>query len=92
MTFCYYLFSAQNPGLAETFFSQLEGGTGLTERNPVYLLRERLRTNSVGKAKLPLLEIIALFFKAWIAYRSGKPVKCLRWNNSGANPEKFPEI
>jgi hypothetical protein len=92
MTFCYYLFSAQNPDLAETFFKQLESGTALTERNPVYLLRERLRTNSAGKAKLPLLEIVALFFKAWIAYRSCKPVKCLRWNNSGANPERFPEI
>ena len=92
MTFCYYLFSAQKPDLAETFFNQLESGAGLTERNPVYLLRERLRTNSAGKAKLPLLEIVALFFKAWIAYRSYKPVKCLRWNNSGANPERFPEI
>ena len=56
------------------------------------LLRERLRTNSAGKAKLPLLEIVALFFKAWIAYQNGKQVKCLRWNNGGANPEKFPEI
>jgi hypothetical protein len=92
MTFCYYLFSAQKPDLAETFFNQLESGAGLTERNPVYLLRERLRTNSSGKAKLPVLEIVALFFKAWIAYRSYKPVKCLRWNNSGANPERFPEI
>ena len=92
MTFCYYVFSDQNPDLAETFFNQLESGAGLTQRSPVYLLRERLRTNSAGKAKLPLLEIVALFFKAWIAYRSGRPVKCLRWNNSGANPEGFPEI
>ena len=92
MTFCYYLFSAQKPDLAESFFNQLESGAGLTERNPVYLLRERLRTNSAGKAKLPLLEIVALFFKAWIAYRSCKSVRCLRWNNSGANPERFPEI
>ena len=92
MTFCYYLFSEQHPDLAKTFFNQLESGAGLTERNPVYLLRERLRTNSAGKAKLPLLEIVALFFKAWIAYRIAKPVKCLRWNNSGANPERFPEI
>ena len=67
MTFGYYLFSAQKPDLAESFFKQLESGAGLTERNPVYLLRERLRTNSAGKAKLPVLEIVALFFKAWIA-------------------------
>jgi hypothetical protein len=92
MTFCYYLFSAQKPELAEQFFTSLERGTGLTKDNPAYLLRERLRTNSAGKAKLPLLELVALFFKAWIAYRGGKPVKCLRWNNSGVSPERFPEI
>jgi hypothetical protein len=92
MTLCYYLFSAQNPELAEHFFERLASGAGLTKHDPVYLLRERLRTNSAGKAKLPLLEIVALFFKAWIAYRNGKPVKCLRWNNTGANPERFPEI
>lgn len=92
MACCYYFFSAQNPELAEQFFDRLASGAGLTKHDPVYLLRERLRTNSAGKAKLPLLEIVALFFKAWIAYRNGKQVKCLRWNNGGANPEKFPEI
>jgi hypothetical protein len=92
MACCYYFFSAQNPDLAEQFFDRLASGAGLTKHDPVYLLRERLRTNSAGKAKLPLLEIVALFFKAWIAYRNGKQVKCLRWNNGGANPEKFPEI
>ncbi len=92
MTFCYYIFSPQSPELAERFFDQLDSGTGLNEHNPVYLLRERLRTNSASKAKLPLAEIIALFFKAWGAYRNGKSVKCLRWSNSGRTPEKFPEI
>jgi hypothetical protein len=92
MACCYYLFSGQNSELAEQFFDRLASGAGLTKHDPVYLLRERLRTNSAGKAKLPLLEIVALFFKAWIAYRNGKQVKCLRWNNGGANPEKFPEI
>ena len=92
MACCYYFFSAQNAELAEQFFDRLASGADLTKHDPVYLLRERLRTNSAGKAKLPMLEIVALFFKAWIAYRNGKQVKCLRWNNGGANPEKFPEI
>ena len=92
MAFCYYLFSAQDPDLAEAFFKRLATGAGLSQYDAVYKLRERLRTNSAGKAKLPLLEIVALFFKAWNAYRNPKPVKCLRWNNSGINPEKFPEI
>jgi len=92
MAFCYYLFSAQDPDLAEAFFKRLATGAGLSQYDAVYKLRERLRTNSAGKAKLPLLEIVALFFKAWNASREPKPVKCLRWNNSGANPERFPEI
>jgi hypothetical protein len=92
MTFCYYIFSEQSPELAERFFNQLDSGTGLNEQNPVYLLRERLRTNSASKAKLPLTEIIALFFKAWGAYRNGKSVKCLRWSKGGRTPENFPEI
>ncbi|MCC6363120.1 MAG: hypothetical protein IT165_06315 [Bryobacterales bacterium] len=92
LTFCYYLFSAQNQDLTDRFFGQFESGTRLNQDNPVYILRERLRTNSISKAKLPLLEIVALFFKAWIAYRAGKTMKSLRWNNGGNNPEKFPEI
>lgn len=92
MAFCYYLFGKQNPDLAETFFSQLASGANLDKDSPIYRLRERLRTNAAGKAKLPIREIIVLFFKAWIAHRKGERVKCLRWNNSGTNPEKFPEI
>lgn len=92
LIFCYYLFSAQNQDLADRFFGQFESGARLTQDNPVYILRERLRTNSISKARLPLLEIVALFFKAWNTYRAGKPVKSLRWNNGGSNPEKFPEI
>ena len=92
VAFCYYLFSEQRPDLADRFFSQLASGANLDKNSPVYRLRERLRTNAAGKAKLPVREIVALFFKAWIAYRNNEPVKCLRWHNSGDNPEKFPEI
>ena len=92
MTFCYYLFSGQDPDLSDRFFKQLASGANLAQNSPVYRLRERLRTNAAAKAKLPIVEIIALFFKAWIAYRKGEPVKCLRWCNTGPSPEKFPEI
>jgi hypothetical protein len=92
MTFCYYLFAEQDHAKTEKFFAELLSGVGLTSTSPTYQLRERLIANRSAKAKLPLLEVIALFFKAWIAYRSGKQVRVLRWTTTGATPQAFPEI
>jgi hypothetical protein len=90
--FCYYLFSEQNLGLAESFFAQFADGADLSKRSPVYLLRQRLWQNSTAKAKLPLKEIIALFFKAWVAYRESRSIQVLVWRSGGDRPEPFPEI
>lgn len=90
LTFCYYLFSEQNETRAEEFFREFHSGTDLQPNNPVYVLRERLIANRTAKAKLPLLEILALFFKAWAAYRDSRPIKVLRWSQNANEP--FPEI
>jgi hypothetical protein len=90
--FCYYLFSEQDVEKCEKFFRDLSSGVGLDVTSPVYHLRERLNNNRNAKAKLPMLEIIALFFKAWVAYRDGKQVRVLRWSSGGATPEAFPEL
>jgi hypothetical protein len=90
--FCYWVFAGQDPGLAERFFEELAHGVNLSSDNPVYALRERLLADRRGKAKLPPLEIIALFFKAWIAYRVGRPVRKLFWRSDGPAPEKFPDL
>lgn len=93
--FSHYIFSRQDRPLAERFFHELQLGSGLSETNSVLHLRERLnanRTNPLGKGRLPDLYIVALFFKAWIAYKSATPVKVLRWRCDGPNPEPFPEI
>jgi len=58
----------------------------------VYHLRERLLADRRAKAKLPQLEIVALFFKAWLYYRDGRPLRKLFWKTDGPAPEKFPEI
>lgn len=86
--FCNYLFREQDPVMAERFMSELAGDQP-SQTSPAFHLRERLQNNWRAKAKLPLKELIALFFKAWIAYRDGKAVRCLKWN-SGAEP--FPQI
>jgi len=91
MACCYYLFSAQNSALAAQFFDRLASGAGLTKHDP-FTSYGAAAHQQRGKGQAAAPRNRALFFKAWIAYRSGKLVKCLRWNNGGANPEKFPEI
>ena len=90
--FCYYQFAAQNREVARRFFEELGYGVNLSLDSPVYLLRERLLTDRLAKAKLPQLEIVALFFKAWRFYRENRPLRKLFWKRDGAAPEKFPDI
>ena len=90
--FCYWAFAQQNRARADRFFDELEHGLNLRPDNPVYHLRERLLLDRRSKAKLPQLEILALFFKAWIHYRDGKPLRRLSWKSDGPSPEKFPSL
>jgi len=90
--FCFWAFAEQDRKLAERFFDELAHGLNLSQDNPVYHLRERLLSNRRSKAKLPQLELVALFFKAWLAYREGRPMRRLFWKNDGATPEKFPSL
>ncbi|MCC6392617.1 MAG: hypothetical protein IT167_18600 [Bryobacterales bacterium] len=90
--FCYYEFAAQNRDLAQRFYLELAHGLKLSPDNPVYHLRERLLADRQAKAKLPQLEIVALFFKAWMYYRENRPLRKLFWKSDGPAPEKFPDI
>lgn len=92
LAFCYHVFAERDATTAGRFFADLKTGADLSLGSPVRVLRERLGLNAMQKAKLPQLEVIALFFKAWQAYCKGKSVKCLKWNNSGKTPEPFPTI
>lgn len=90
--FCYWAFAQQDGTLADRFFDELAHGLNLSQDNPVYHLRERLLSNRRSKAKLPQLELVALFFKAWLAYREGRPIRRLFWKSDGPSPEKFPSL
>jgi hypothetical protein len=90
--FCWYVFAEQNRKLADRFFNELASGLSLSPTNPVYHLRERLLADRQAKAKLQQLEVVALFFKAWIYYRDDRPLRRLFWKSDGAAPEKFPDI
>lgn len=89
---CYYLFHRQNAVLCERFFQELATGEMLEKRNPAFQLRKRLVAQNAQRAILPYPVIIALFFKAWIAYRANKGIGVLTWRSTGSNPEPFPEI
>jgi hypothetical protein len=90
--FCYYLFSEQDEAKTESFFEQLSGRSDVHVGTPAHRLRERLIANGKAKAKLPPLEIIALVFKAWVAFRDGRQVQNLRWRTAGPTAEEFPTI
>lgn len=87
--FCHYLFYQQNALACDRFWDEVCGsGAGLKETSPALHLRTRLADNAASRAKLPVLHIIALFFKAWIAYRNGKAMRRLQWKDD----EGFPQI
>lgn len=89
---CSVLFHRQAEVLADRFFDDVSTGVGLDRRNPAYHLRERLQQNNAKKEKLGDLDVYALFFKAWIAYKDGKKLGALRWCNTGPSPQPFPQI
>lgn len=86
---CHYLFTRQDATLAEAFFDALATGTHLREVDPVYQLRARL-ISSAGSAskRIGSYELIALYFKAWIAEREKRTMNLLKWSAS----ETFPNI
>jgi hypothetical protein len=92
-SFCYYVFAEQNKLLCDKFWDALCGdGAGLSKKSPVLLLRNRLADNASGKSRLPQMEIVALMFIAWKAFRDNKQLGALRWRTKGNAPEQFPQI
>lgn len=89
-SFLHYIFSQKDPALADQFMDQVLRGKGLSEGQPVYLLRERLVDNSLAKAKLSPAYIAALAIKAWNFTRAGKSITYLRFRDRGEAAEAFP--
>ena len=89
---CHYLFSRKDPELADEFVAKVLRGTGLEEGTPWYVLRERLVSNSLSKAKLSRTYMMALCIKAWNHARAGNKVKALRWREDGKAVESFPVV
>lgn len=89
---CHYLFSKKDTAMAESFLEKVERGTGLTEGDPWYVLRERLLHNSLSAAKLSKPLEMALCIKAWNAARQGKQITKLVLNLVDGRLESFPVV
>ena len=88
----HYLFSKSDENLADWFMECFLKGQGVTDDDPVYILRERMLRNTLSKSKLKNEYIAAIFIKAWNATKSGKKIRALSWIEEGKTPEQFPVI
>lgn len=88
MDACNYLFRKVSEELTAEFIEKILKGSDLDSESPWYLLRERLVTNSLSKAKLTKCYIMALCIKAFNAANNGTVLKVLKWSEG----EPFPVI
>jgi len=72
------------------FIEGLKTGLNLTEKSPVYLLRERLIDPPERRGKSWETEVMALTIKSWNKYLYDREAKNLKWRRDGDHPEKFP--
>lgn len=94
--FSYWLFARKHGPSAAEFFAALETGAGLLEGSPILLLRDRLirearatrQASGAAGGKSKRQYILALFIKAWNAYRCGASLRVLKFTES----EEFPEV
>lgn len=88
---CWFRFHAIAWEDCEDFFYRLGLGASLEEDNPIFALRRYVgNLDRRPGYRSPGENHIAVFVKAWNAYRQGQRVKSLAWRAGGANPEIFP--
>lgn len=89
----HYLFSRVDRGQASWFLDRLSDGADLPPRHPILTLRDQLmRAHNQRKVKVSDAERAAWTIKAWNAFRDGRNVAALKWQQLGPRKEAFPEI
>jgi hypothetical protein len=85
----YYAMRGINREKADTFFTRLYGGEGLTKNMPEYRLRQKLLENISSVKKCQPEALVAYTIKAWNLSKAGKDCTThLRWDDR----EDFPVI
>lgn len=90
ISYCYARMRMHDEPKAAEFMASLREGVGLESGSPVLLLRNRLLGMRSSKAKLPPVELLAVWSKAWRKHLAGQKVQQLQWRNSGQHAEEFP--
>jgi len=85
-----YQFAKKDSKNAKMFFEQLINGTNLTDKDPVYILRQRLLSDKMSHNKMQRNTVAAILVKAWVAWNEGREVTTLRWISTGPTGEPFP--
>jgi hypothetical protein len=92
MDACHYLFSQKDFVSAELFLERVLRGSGLEEGEPEYVLREKLVSNFLSKAKLSKAHVFALCIKAWNHRRAGNKIQHLKLNERDGKLIEFPVV
>ena len=92
MDACHYLFSQKNPDEAHFFMDRVLRGSALKEGEPEYVLREKLVSNSLAKAKLSKAHVFALCIKTWNHMRAGNKIQHLKLNERDGKLIEFPVV
>lgn len=89
----HYVLASIDSEDADTFFDKITSGVGLTEKDPIYLLRswmERQSMSGIG-SRSSIVVTHAMFIKAWNFWRNGEEIHRLFWKAAGLNAEAIPE-
>lgn len=85
----HYLFKNVDAQECDRFFESLKTGVDLSSGDPIFILRSYLQKFQRA-SKYGFVKDIAVFIKAWEAWRHGAKIQFLSWR-PGAN-EAFPTI
>ena len=84
--FCHWALCGVSVDHADVFFDGLSTGANLGKRNPVLVLRERLKEEFLSAARTPERALVAMVFKAWNASRGRREMGLIRFSAT----ESFP--
>lgn len=90
--FCYFLFASNSSiHIADAFFQKLENGDDLSANSPILKLRNEIAlrdTKGARRGQRQSIYNIAMFIKAWNAWRVDEKIDSVRWNPS----EEYPKV
>lgn len=88
----HYTMSGLDSDDADFFFAHLASGADLSEKSPIYLLRDWFVRKTNSPERYEPVHGHGMIVKAWNAYRRGEEIVRLQWVRSGPRAEPVPEV